>query len=603
MKTCNYSPSEPGQFVGAALLRNLAISFLVIAQSGYAANVLTNPGVESGNLAGWTTLNSVGPVPTTAHYYNNNTPAGASNILTHTGSWVIQTYNSFAGGAPTLCYQDVAAAAGSVWSANVWGISHWQDYIGNGNVAYLEVIFLDSATNAVGVFGSAVLDPSGFNGIIPPMGTNVSDFMFLPATNAYDHVSAQGNPLGLSSVTNTASTFTAPPGTVRVRYQIEFDGIAFQGGSIFWDDADLEKISGSDPDIATAPAPQTVIVGQNATFAVVGGGNTTLSYQWLKGGTPLSNGGRISGATSASLTISNTILSDAGGYSVVVTDTHGSITSIPVSLTVNDPAAAANSLANHSFESGAYSPWIKFNGGALQTTNNTYFNSSTPVNIQDGNYCAEVYQSGQFNGFFQDVAVAPGTVWKADGYGYMSSSDPLMPSGTTPPDPATNNTECWIEVSFRDGTGGNILSIYKSSVIDSNFATDAWVHLPVSNRFDNFNFTTNIGSGPYMVAPTNAHSVRFQVTYRSLEFGSGAAYWDNLALYRIVPVTVAVSRSAGNINISFATRGASTYQVQYKTNLTDSAWQVLTTITGDGLNHTVTDPTTGTTRFYRVQTL
>src|SRR5262249_48000912 len=158
-----------------------------------------------------------------------------------------------------------------------------------------------------------------------------------------------------------------------------------------------------------------------------------------------------------------------------------SISSIPVSLTVNDPAAAANSLANHSFESGAYSPWIKFNGGGLQTTNNTYFGSSTPVDVLDGNYCAQVFQSGQFNGFFEDITINPGTVWKADGYGYMSSFDPMEPSAVSPPDPATNNTECWIEVSFRDAAGGNILSIYKSGVIDSNFTADTWVHLPVTN--------------------------------------------------------------------------------------------------------------------------
>src|SRR5262249_36258935 len=143
---------------------------------------------------------------------------------------------------------------------------------------------------------------------------------------------------------------------------------------------------------------------------------------------------------------------------------------------VLDPAAAANSLGNHGFESGVWNPWLTFNGTALVTTNDTYFQSGLPVNVYDGNYAGQVFQSGNYNGFFQDIAVNPGSVWKADGRGYATSGDPLA-----------NSSICWIEVTFRDGTGGNILKIYKSSVIDSNSVQDVWVDLPVTNLYDNIN--------------------------------------------------------------------------------------------------------------------
>jgi hypothetical protein len=54
-----------------------------------------------------------------------------------------------------------------------------------------------------------------------------------------------------------------------------------------------------------------------------------LSYHWQVNGTNLVNGGRIGGATNATLTITNAQTSDDGGYSVIVTNSAGSVTSAP----------------------------------------------------------------------------------------------------------------------------------------------------------------------------------------------------------------------------------------------------------------------------------
>ena len=48
------------------------------------------------------------------------------------------------------------------------------------------------------------------------------------------------------------------------------------------------------------------------------------------------DGGNISGATTATLSITNALLSDAGSYSVVVTNGAGDVTSNAATLTVND---------------------------------------------------------------------------------------------------------------------------------------------------------------------------------------------------------------------------------------------------------------------------
>ncbi|MFN0137185.1 MAG: NF038122 family metalloprotease [Phycisphaerae bacterium] len=74
--------------------------------------------------------------------------------------------------------------------------------------------------------------------------------------------------------------------------------------------------------ITTQPqASQTICLGSNASFTVAGNA-ITPTYQWRKGVTNLVNGGSISGATTATLLISNAQASDAAAnYNCVITDT------------------------------------------------------------------------------------------------------------------------------------------------------------------------------------------------------------------------------------------------------------------------------------------
>lgn len=68
------------------------------------------------------------------------------------------------------------------------------------------------------------------------------------------------------------------------------------------------------PSITTQPSSQTVPEDQTISFRVGASGSNPMTYQWRKGSTPLSNGGNISGATAATLTLSNVTLTDAGSY-------------------------------------------------------------------------------------------------------------------------------------------------------------------------------------------------------------------------------------------------------------------------------------------------
>ncbi len=91
------------------------------------------------------------------------------------------------------------------------------------------------------------------------------------------------------------------------------------------------------PTISSHPASQTVNPGAQVNFSVEANGVGPLSYQWKKDGADLSNGGRISGADTATLTISSVQESDEGNYSCEVSNTYGSVESNAATLTVNDP--------------------------------------------------------------------------------------------------------------------------------------------------------------------------------------------------------------------------------------------------------------------------
>ena len=88
------------------------------------------------------------------------------------------------------------------------------------------------------------------------------------------------------------------------------------------------------PVLTIQPQSQTVNVGATVVFSIDGFGVPPFFLQWYKDGTNLVDGGRISGATNAELTIDNVQFLDAGSYWVVVSNYVGSVTSSNAVLTV-----------------------------------------------------------------------------------------------------------------------------------------------------------------------------------------------------------------------------------------------------------------------------
>ncbi|HEV2208129.1 MAG TPA: immunoglobulin domain-containing protein [Verrucomicrobiae bacterium] len=82
----------------------------------------------------------------------------------------------------------------------------------------------------------------------------------------------------------------------------------------------VPPVTTNTPVISSQPSNVVVSVGGTATF-FVGISNVPVTYQWLFNGNPLANGGGISGAQTATLTISGVTPAEVGNYSVVATNT------------------------------------------------------------------------------------------------------------------------------------------------------------------------------------------------------------------------------------------------------------------------------------------
>ncbi|MSU59477.1 MAG: hypothetical protein EXS35_15120 [Pedosphaera sp.] len=85
----------------------------------------------------------------------------------------------------------------------------------------------------------------------------------------------------------------------------------------------------SPPSITSQPSSRYADRGGTIKFTTVAAGAATLKYQWRFNGT------NIASATTNSYTLANIQTNNAGGYTVVVTNAFGSITSSVATLTVN----------------------------------------------------------------------------------------------------------------------------------------------------------------------------------------------------------------------------------------------------------------------------
>ncbi|PWU18363.1 MAG: hypothetical protein C5B50_09240 [Verrucomicrobia bacterium] len=178
-----------------------------------------------------------------------------------------------------------------------------------------------------------------------------------------------------------------------------------------------------DPFITNQPQGQFVAAGGTATFTVGAGGTFPLSYQWKENGLNLTDGGRISGSQTATLTISNMQSSDVANYSVLVSNTNGSVLSAGASLIGPFPPTIVGQPASQTVLAGSLVP---FSVSAAGPAPLTYQWQEQGTNISDGAKFSGTTTANLLVSKVQAADMANYSVIVGNAYGSIGSSNAFL---------------------------------------------------------------------------------------------------------------------------------------------------------------------------------
>jgi uncharacterized repeat protein (TIGR03803 family) len=357
-----------------------------------------------------------------------------------------------------------------------------------------------------------------------------------------------------------------------------FYGTTLSGGGVFPGYGTVFRLSFA-PSINVQPSSQANYAGSTVMFTVIVTNQLPVSYQWQKSGTNLVNGGNISGANTNTLTITGISDIDAANYSVVVSNSYGTVTSSNATLTVNDlPFIATQPLSqtigvgsNVTFTAEAYGApplvfqWYYNNSPVGSPTSGTNVSSYTLTNVktnQSGNYSVRVI----------------------NGYDSVTSSNAVLTVKVFPPSigtqPLSQRVTIGSNVSFNVSVGGTTPFNYQWHFNNANIlnATNAIYAIQVIG--------TNDG-GNYSVVITNS---------------AGSVTSSNAVLTVIVPPTMALQFLAGYPVLNLNGMLSNNFVVQYSTNLASTNWINLLSLTNLSASpYEFLDPTGvgAPARFYR----
>ncbi len=262
----------------------------------------------------------------------SSTAATAPTITTQPATQTVvsgstATFTVAATGSGTLSYQWYNA------SGAISGATSSTYTTGTAGSYYVIVTNTVGTTTATTTSSTATL----YVNVAPTITTQPTSQSVNSGSSAIFTVAATGNgTLSYQWYTGTAGSGTAISGATAASYTTSTPGTYYvvvtntlnsTTTTTTSSNATLTVSTAASPTITTQPVSQTVSAGGSVTFSVAATGSGTLTYQWYFGGAA------ISGATSASYTVSSVAASNAGSYYAIVTNTVGTSTASTTSST------------------------------------------------------------------------------------------------------------------------------------------------------------------------------------------------------------------------------------------------------------------------------
>ncbi|MFA5344584.1 MAG: hypothetical protein WC381_11575, partial [Kiritimatiellia bacterium] len=241
----------------------------------------------------------------------------------------------------------------------------------------------------------------------------------------------------------TASSYTTPA-TVAGDNGAKFSVVVTNTlGSATSANATL-TVNSTAPVITVQPANKTVTAGQAAAFSVTATGLAPLKYQWRR------NGANIAAATNSSYTTPATVSGDNGAaFSVVVSNSFGSVVSANATLTVNSTPPAITAQPTNLTVTGGQKAVFKVTASGM--TPLAYQWRRNGVSIPDATayiYTTPATVSGD-NGAIFGVVVT-------NAAGIVVSANAMLTVNSVPPTIAAQPVSKTVTAYFQTATFGVI---------------------------------------------------------------------------------------------------------------------------------------------------
>jgi Immunoglobulin domain/PKD domain/Immunoglobulin I-set domain len=326
-----------------------------------AYSVIVSDAVASVNSSN-ANLTVVYPIQITAQPASQILPSGSNVTFTVVATGTTSGYQWYFDGAPLT---DGGNVSGSM-TATLTLANIQTNNSGNYTVVITNAFFSNASSNAT----LTVINPTpvivsppvnlavavSSNAVFSIYATNYYPLSFqweFNGTNLTDGGQISGS---MSSNLMISSAQDANDGPYQVIVSDNYGAITSSPVSLTVDDP---------VQIIEQPTNLTLLSSNEATFTVTATG-TALNYQWFFNGSPLTDGGNISGSATPTLNISNIQTSNNGNYTAIVSNLFFSEISSNALLTVYNPAQITVQPASIAASPGeSASLWISATGTAI----------------------------------------------------------------------------------------------------------------------------------------------------------------------------------------------------------------------------------------------